>query len=94
MSPKIDGLLDVARQTYCEIVEDMERHVSKLSEVHGLSLRLAFNAQKGYHIQVECHKKLFLGVFSKLHLNFSLQLVKVFIWISMICLKDFFDLTN
>jgi len=49
--PKVDGLLDIARQTYCEIIDAMERHVATLSEIHGLPLRLAFNGQKGYHIQ-------------------------------------------
>ncbi len=48
----INGLLDVARRTYCEIVEDIERHVRELGQHHGVNVRVGYNAQRGYHIQV------------------------------------------
>jgi DNA mismatch repair protein MSH4 len=42
----LNGLLDVARRTYCEIVEDIERNVADLGQAHGLSLKVGFNAQE------------------------------------------------
>ena len=47
----INGLLDVARRTYCEIINDIELHVADLAEHHGVNLRVGYNAQRGYHIQ-------------------------------------------
>lgn len=48
----LDGLLDVARRTYCEIVDDIEAIVAKLSEDHGIPLKVGYNAVRGYHVQI------------------------------------------
>ena len=48
----INGLLDVARQNYCQIVEDAERLVRELGDKHGAVLRLGYNTQRGYHVQM------------------------------------------
>jgi len=53
----INGLLDVARRTYCEIVDDIEMSVRQLSEEHGIPLRIGFNAQRGYHVQISNQKQ-------------------------------------
>lgn len=47
-----NGLLDIARRAYCEIIEDIERHICRLSEEHGVSLRMGHNSQRGFHVQV------------------------------------------
>lgn len=49
---ELDGLLDVARKAYCEIVDDIEAMVAGLSEEYGLPLKLNFNATRGYHVQI------------------------------------------
>ena len=49
----INGVLDVARQTFCELVDDIESLVRQMSEVHGLPMRMGFNVQRGYHVQVK-----------------------------------------
>ena len=43
----INGLLDVARRTYCEIVDDIEAVVRRLSQRHGIPMRVGFNGQRG-----------------------------------------------
>ncbi len=42
----------MARRAYCEIVDDIEEMVSALSEEHGVPMRVAFNASRGYHVQI------------------------------------------
>ncbi|XP_059093663.1 mutS protein homolog 4-like isoform X2 [Tigriopus californicus] len=48
----VNGLLDVARRTYCEIVDDIEGMVVQLAEEFEIPLRVGFNASKGYHVQL------------------------------------------
>ena len=48
----VHELLDLARQTYCELVKDIDTNVTHLSEHHGLPMRVGFNVQRGYHIQM------------------------------------------
>ncbi|XP_071873300.1 mutS protein homolog 4 [Bombus fervidus] len=47
----ISDLLDVARQTYCELIDDMKTMVENLASKHKLTLSLNCNASLGYHIQ-------------------------------------------
>lgn len=50
VKPNINGLLDVARRTYSELIEDIQKIVEHLSETYDLQLRLNQNAMKGFHI--------------------------------------------
>ena len=49
----LNGLLDVARQTFCELVEDIDSEVKRMSEVLNLPLKMGFTAQRGYHASVK-----------------------------------------
>lgn len=46
----INGLLDVARRTYSELIEDLQKIVEHLSETYDLPMRLNKNVMKGFHI--------------------------------------------
>ncbi|KAF4523818.1 hypothetical protein B566_EDAN008053 [Ephemera danica] len=48
----IHGLLDVARKTYCELVDEITSLVNKHKEECGLPLRVGFSATRGFHIQL------------------------------------------
>nr|XP_012135702.1 PREDICTED: mutS protein homolog 4-like [Megachile rotundata] len=48
----INDLLDIARQTYCELIDDMKTMVENLSAKYQLILSLNCNASLGYHVQV------------------------------------------
>ncbi len=48
----MNGVLDVARRAYCEIVDDIEETVAALSEEHGVSMRVAFSSGRGYYVQI------------------------------------------
>ncbi|XP_052741489.1 mutS protein homolog 4 [Bicyclus anynana] len=50
VKPEINGLLDVARRTYSELIEDIQKNVEQLSETYDLPLRLNQNVMKGFHI--------------------------------------------
>ncbi|KAJ8722230.1 hypothetical protein PYW08_004632 [Mythimna loreyi] len=50
VKPDINGLLDVARRTYSELIEDIQKIVEQLSEMYDLPLRLNQNMMKGFHI--------------------------------------------
>ncbi|XP_076243983.1 mutS protein homolog 4 [Calliopsis andreniformis] len=47
----INDLLDIARQTYCELIDDMKSMVEHLAAKYKLTLSLGCNASLGYHIQ-------------------------------------------
>ncbi|XP_076669695.1 rho GTPase activating protein at 19D isoform X2 [Andrena cerasifolii] len=47
----INDLLDIARQTYCELIDDMKSMVENLASKYKLTLSLACNASLGYHVQ-------------------------------------------
>lgn len=51
---KINGLLDVARRAYFELVEDTEAIVRQLAEEHKLPLRISCSGLRGFHIQMNC----------------------------------------
>ncbi|CAH0715366.1 unnamed protein product, partial [Brenthis ino] len=50
VKPEINGLLDVARRTYSELIDDIQKIVQQLSEMHDLPIRLNQNVMKGFHI--------------------------------------------
>lgn len=50
VKPEINGLLDVARRTYSELIEDIQKIVENLSESYDLPLKLNQNMLKGFHI--------------------------------------------
>ena len=56
----VRDLLDIARQTYCELVKDIETMVGEFSEKQGMPMRVGFNAQRGYHIQM--HKSTLISL--------------------------------
>lgn len=45
-------LMDLARQAYCELVKDVETAINNFSQAQGLPMRVGFNAQRGYHVQM------------------------------------------
>lgn len=50
VKPDINGLLDVARRTYSELIEDIQKIVEQLSEQYDLPIRLNQNMMKGFHM--------------------------------------------
>ncbi|XP_013194844.2 mutS protein homolog 4 [Amyelois transitella] len=50
VKPEINGLLDVARRTYSELIDDIQKMVEQLAETYDLPLRLNQNVMKGFHI--------------------------------------------
>ncbi|XP_059139154.1 mutS protein homolog 4-like, partial [Physella acuta] len=50
------GLLDVARRTYSELVDDIHAIVQQLSETHKLALRTAYSSLRGFHIQMTAER--------------------------------------
>ncbi|XP_014474027.1 PREDICTED: mutS protein homolog 4-like [Dinoponera quadriceps] len=48
----INELLDVARQVYCELINDMKNLVEASAVKHKLPLSLEYNVNLGYHIQM------------------------------------------
>ncbi|KAJ4440004.1 hypothetical protein ANN_08135 [Periplaneta americana] len=55
--PGISHVLDIARHTYCEIIDDIRNVVTRLSEEHGLPLKVKYNLSWGYHIQLSDTKR-------------------------------------
>ncbi|XP_062517164.1 mutS protein homolog 4-like [Corticium candelabrum] len=49
---QINGLLDIARRTYTELVDDIATLVKQLAEQHQLPLRVTYNASRGFFIQM------------------------------------------
>ncbi|XP_065888860.1 mutS protein homolog 4-like isoform X5 [Dysidea avara] len=51
---KINGLLDVARRTYTEVVDDIAGYkvVKQLAEQHNLPLKTGYNTVRGFHVQL------------------------------------------
>ncbi|XP_035824498.1 mutS protein homolog 4 [Aplysia californica] len=49
---KINGLLDVARRTYTELVDDLESLVQQCAENYQLPLRTAYSSLRGFYIQM------------------------------------------
>jgi len=52
VKPKINGLLDVARRTHCEVVDDIAEIIRQEAEKTGLALTPNYNKTRGFHIQL------------------------------------------
>ncbi|KAK7427073.1 MutS protein msh4 [Neonectria magnoliae] len=48
----ISGMLDVARQTYKELTEEIHKHIDELNEVHGLDANLRFDNGRKYWLRL------------------------------------------
>ncbi|KAI9493031.1 DNA mismatch repair protein Msh4 [Zychaea mexicana] len=48
----VNGLLDVARQTYKETIEDIYELATEYTESSGLNIKLQFNAPKGFYLSL------------------------------------------
>ena len=53
VKPGINGMLDVARRTYTEIVDDISSTIHSYSEQTELPMRSAFSSAKDFHIQLQ-----------------------------------------
>ena len=53
----MNGLLDVARRTYTETVDDITFLVKQFSKQYNLPLRSAFSSVRGFYIQLYCGGK-------------------------------------
>lgn len=53
VKPGINGMLDVARRTYTEIVDDISSTILAYSEETQLPMRSAFSSNKDFHIQLQ-----------------------------------------
>ncbi|XP_023290098.1 mutS protein homolog 4-like [Orussus abietinus] len=49
----ISDLLDVARQTYCELIDQMKKMIDDLAEKFRLPLELSCSASLGYHVRMD-----------------------------------------
>ncbi|XP_033221031.1 uncharacterized protein LOC117175433 [Belonocnema kinseyi] len=54
----INDMLDVARQTYCELIDQTRILVESLGQEHNLPLAVACNAALGYHIRMDIPRRL------------------------------------
>ncbi|XP_065836479.1 mutS protein homolog 4-like isoform X2 [Oscarella lobularis] len=52
VKPNINGLLDIARQTYTELIDNINSLVQRESVETDLPLRTAYNASRGFFIQM------------------------------------------
>ncbi|CAI9729270.1 homolog 4-like [Octopus vulgaris] len=52
VKPNINGLLDVARRTYTEIIDDIAELVRQLSEKYKLPLKTSYNSTRGFFMQL------------------------------------------
>ncbi|XP_042202995.1 mutS protein homolog 4-like [Homarus americanus] len=53
----VNGLLDVARKIYSEIIDDITEHVETAGREHGVYVRVGHNAARGFHITIPVKKK-------------------------------------
>ncbi|XP_028395701.1 mutS protein homolog 4-like [Dendronephthya gigantea] len=58
IKPHINGLLDVARRTYTEIVDDSLALVKQLGERHDLPIKSAYNTTRGFHAQMNLNNNI------------------------------------
>ena len=52
----VNGLLDLARRTFCDYVEQMNSEVNALAEAHQAPMKLEWKANKGWFIQINNQK--------------------------------------
>ncbi|XP_045617926.2 mutS protein homolog 4 [Procambarus clarkii] len=53
----VNGLLDVARKIYSEIIDDITEHVESTGREHGVCARVGHNAARGFHITIPVAKR-------------------------------------
>ncbi|XP_042884592.1 mutS protein homolog 4-like isoform X2 [Penaeus japonicus] len=53
----VNGLLDVARKIYSEIIDDITAHVENLAKDYSVGMRVGHNAARGFHIVIPVPKK-------------------------------------
>ena len=68
--PEVNSLLDLARTTFCEYVELLESDVRQLAETHELPMKLQWNNNKGFCIQITNSKNVQIDV-KKLPIEFQ-----------------------
>ncbi|KAH3873388.1 hypothetical protein DPMN_036623 [Dreissena polymorpha] len=54
VKPKINGLLDMARKTYTEIVDDITDLVQQMAATYSLPLKVFYSSSRGFHAQMHC----------------------------------------
>ncbi|XP_076454636.1 mutS protein homolog 4-like [Babylonia areolata] len=57
VKPKVNGLLDVARRAYTEIVDDITAMIRQLGQQYNLPMKSAFSTVRGFYIQLYCGGK-------------------------------------
>lgn len=83
--PNINGLLDVARRLYSELITDIQDKVNQLAELYKLPLRLNSNVTRGFHIVLS------LGAKNKNQFNVK-NLPSVFIEVEHKFINSFFNI--
>ncbi|KAI4499916.1 hypothetical protein M0802_004786 [Mischocyttarus mexicanus] len=58
IKPGINDLLDIARQTYCELISDMKNLVENLAIQYKLNLSLECNSSLGFYILAEISRQM------------------------------------
>ncbi|XP_070186875.1 mutS protein homolog 4-like [Littorina saxatilis] len=61
VKPGVNGLLDVARRAYTEIVDDLSDMIKQLGKQYNLPLKSAFSTVRGFYIQLYCGGKNSVG---------------------------------
>jgi DNA mismatch repair protein MSH4 len=46
----LDGLLDVARKTFLQTVEDIHEKIAEYSDHYKIPIKVVFTASRGYHM--------------------------------------------
>ena len=52
----LNGMLDVARGTFCEVIEEIHEEAKRIQEELALpGLELKYSVQRGFHLKVDCY---------------------------------------
>merc|ERR1712079_36839 len=82
----VNGLLDLARTTFCEYVEQLEAEVKRVSSAHDVAMKLA-NSSKGFCIQMNNQRHYKVNI-NKLPEKLIRQLVDVNLVMSLVVHLD------
>ncbi|XP_045212131.2 mutS protein homolog 4-like isoform X2 [Mercenaria mercenaria] len=52
VKPNMNGLLDISRKTYTEMVDDITDLVNQMAGAYNLPLKVAYSTTRGFHIQM------------------------------------------
>ena len=52
IKPDVNGLLDIARRTFSECVDQLKQYVTELGDESALPLKMGWNSQRGFFIQL------------------------------------------